>query len=197
MPIPERAKERISRPYDIRVTRSREALRGALLEMIVAKPLDQITIREITNRAGVSYPVFFRQFAAKEDLLADVATEQVRNLLSRSQPAFNRGAGNSLVDMCAYVSEHRKLWATLLTAGAHVEMRGEFSRIANEISNERPRTNPNLPPDLVTELVTNAIFDILTWWLRQDEDYPVGNVVKLLDSLVVRVYSRPISIDLE
>ncbi|WP_395396892.1 TetR/AcrR family transcriptional regulator [Novosphingobium sp. BL-8A] len=172
-------------------------MRGALLELIVTKPLDQITIREITRLAGVSYPVFFRQFATKEDLLADVATEQVRNLLNRSQPAFARGGANSLRDLCDYVAEHRKLWATLLTAGAQGEMRGEFSRIANEISNERPRTNPDLPPDLVTELVTNAIFDILTWWLRQEEGYPIGNVVKLLDSLVVRVYSRRIPIDLE
>jgi AcrR family transcriptional regulator len=195
--IPDRARERISRPHDARVTRSREALKTALLELIDTKPLDLITIKEITAQAKVSYPVFFRQFASKEDLLADVATEQVRHLLRHSQPAFERKATSSLDDLCRYVNDHRKLWSTLLTAGANEKMRAEFSRIANEIAESRPRANPALPADLVTELVTNAIFDILRWWLRQDEDNPVGNVVKLLDTLVVRAFTRPIAIHLD
>ena len=77
----QRAKERISRPHDARVAKSRIALRTALLELLNTKPLEQILIKEITTQANVSYPVFFRQFANVEELLADVATEQVRNLL--------------------------------------------------------------------------------------------------------------------
>ena len=190
-------KKRISRLYDARAVRSRAALRQALLDLIEVKQFEAIAIKEITEQAGVSYPVFFRQFASTEELLADVATEQVRNLLSRSRIAFERGATSSFADMCQYVEDRRALWAALLTTGASGAMRAEFSRIATQVADSRPRVNPALPPDLVTELVVNAIFDILSWWLRQSDDYPVGDVVKLLDEFVTRRFTRPIDITLE
>ena len=190
-------KRSIRRLNDARAVRSRSALRQALLELLEVRQFDQITIKEITERAGVSYPVFFRQFSDKEELLADVATEQVGALLDQAARAMNTKGEAALVSLCRYVEDRRKLWATLLTGGANAAMRSEFSRISNEISASRPRTNPDLPSDLVTELVTNAIFDILTWWLRQPDGYPIGNVVKLIDAFVVRVHTRPIKLDLE
>ncbi|WP_334183785.1 TetR/AcrR family transcriptional regulator [Novosphingobium sp.] len=190
-------KKRISRPYDARAQRSRVALRDALLSLIEEREFGSITIKEITAAAGVSYPVFFRQFSSTDALLADVATEQVRQLLGYSSDAFDPRYDGRLEEMCDYVHEHRKLWRPLLTGGASPAMRDEFARISAEFRSARPRANPLLPVDLVTELVTNAIFDILTWWMRQPDDYPIGNVVKLLDALIVRVYSRPIKIELE
>lgn len=196
MPISDRARERISRPSDARVTKSREALKAALLALIDLKPLEQITIKEIATHASVSYPVFFRQFATKEDLLADIAAEQVRHLLGQSLPAFVQDENNALLEMCDYVQNHRKLWSTLLTAGANSEMRREFSRIAGELGEEHDPVNPGLPTELVTEMVTNSIFDILSWWLRQDDDYPVANVIKILDTFVVQTYTKPLGMGL-
>lgn len=189
--------KRIIRPHDARVVRSRAALGQALLELIQQKDFHQITIKEITEQAGLSYPVFFRQFASTEQLLHDVATRQVRNLLEYTAEAFTSKGENQLEELCDYVDEHRTLWTSLLTAGASEAMRQEFARISDEIAASRSRTNPDLPPDLVTELVTNAIFDILTWWMKQPPDYPKGNVVKLLDALVVKPYLTRLKIDLE
>lgn len=190
-------KRGIRRLDDARAVRSRTALRRALLDLLEVRQFDQITIKEITEHAGVSYPVFFRQFSDKEELLADVATEQVGALLDQASRAMNAKDGAALLALCQYVEEHRKLWVTLLTGGANTAMRNEFSRISTALSATRPRTNPSLPPDLVTELVTNAIFDILTWWLRQPANYPIGNIVKLMDAFVVRVHTRPIKLELE
>ena len=190
-------KRRISRLHDARAVRSRAALRNALLELIDTREFSQITIKEIAEQAGLSYPVFFRQFASTDELLADVATEQVRKLLEHTNEAFDPNGKAQLKEVCEYVERHRKLWTSLLTTGASSSMRKEFSRISEEIATSRPRSNPALPTDLVTELVTNAIFDILTWWLRQPEDYPTGNIVKLLDALIVQTYQRPVPIELD
>ena len=61
-------------PTDARQVRSRNALTGALLALIEEKPFDQLTIREITGRAGTGYATFFRHYPTKEALLADVAS---------------------------------------------------------------------------------------------------------------------------
>lgn len=188
----EPARQRISNPYDARAQRSREALRSACLELIEVKSFETITIRDITTEAGVSYPVFFRQFASKEQLLENIAEAEVRQLLGLTRPAFeNEGATAPFEGLCLYVQAHRKLWTTLLTAGAASIMRREFMRISKEIAQGRPRSAPWLPLDLSAALVVGTIFEILAWWLQQPEDYPVENVRTLLEVFVTRGMKKP------
>jgi AcrR family transcriptional regulator len=188
-------KKRMSRPHDARALRSREALRGALLALIEARPLDQISIRDITVAAGVSYPVFFRRYASKEELLEDIATEEVRHLLALSLPIFEDEAQvESLWTLCRYVDGHRAQWTRLLTGGAAPAMRAEFIRIAREIGE---RGESWLPVELAAPFVVGGLFEILAWWLSQPADYPMGNVVKFLDALIVRSVIQPEGVELE
>lgn len=188
---------RMSRPYDARAMRSREALRTALLALIEEQPLDQISIRDITNQAGVSYPVFFRRYATREQLFEDIATEEVRRLLGLTQPIFEtQSPQESLRALCGYVNEHRALWTRLLTGGAATAMREEFMRIAREIGSTRERRNPWLPTELAAPFVVGGLFEILAWWLRQPEDYPVENIVTIIDVLIVRSTAQPVDVTL-
>lgn len=192
-------RSRLSRPHDPRALKSREALREALLRLLDERSFEQITIRELTTAASVSYPVFFRQFTGKEELLADLAAKEVHELLALSQPMVNDETRQKtgLLDMCHYVERRRSLWKTLLTAGAASAMRSEFARIAAEIGNTQPRANPWLPVELASSLVAAGIFEILAWWLNQPDDYPVRNVVKILDALVARPLTMPQDIRLD
>lgn len=186
-----------TQPDDPRARRSVEALRAALLELLKTRRFDQIEIKEITDAAGVSYRTFFRRFAGKDDLLEEIAAGEVRNLLMLGEAAMRGGRPErSVTDMCDYVQGHRKLWTVLLTGGGASAMREEFMRISREIAVSGPRINPWLPLDLAVTFVSNGIFDIFAWWMRQDEDYPIGNVVKLFNALIVDSAGRPRNISL-
>lgn len=188
----------MSRPDDARALRSREALRNALLQLIEERAFDQISIRDITARAGVSYPVFFRRYESREQLLDDIAAEQVQRLLTLTLPIFNaRMEGESLWALCRYVHEHRRLWRQLLNGGAGAIMREEFKRNALEIGAQQPASNPWLPPQLAAPFVTSGLFEILAWWMAQPDDYPIANVVKIIDALIVRLAVETVSIELD
>ena len=187
----------MSRPNDARALRSREALRASLLALVEEQPFHQISIRDITNRAGVSYPVFFRRYASKEDLLADVATEEVRNLLACAYPLLDETRqANSLHEMCAYVQGRRALWKSLLTTGAASAMREEVARISAVIGQTGPRRNPWLPVSLASSFVAAGIFEILAWWLAQPDDYPMRNIETFLYRLVARPTAIAQDVDL-
>lgn len=191
-------RNRLSRPHDRRAMKSREALRQALLALLNSRSFEDITIKDITSAAGVSYPVFFRQFASKENLLEDLAAREVHGLLALGQPLVEPGRPkNDFIDMCRYVEGHRALWKTLLTAGAASVMRSEFARISAEIGNTEPRANPWLPVELASSFVAAGIFEILAWWLNQPEGYPVRNVVKILIALVARPLTVPQDVRLD
>lgn len=180
-----------SQPNDVRVQRSVDALRAALLELLECKPFDQILIREITDAAGLSYPTFFRRFVHKEELLEDIAAEEVRKLLGLGHTALEQQlSAGSAEAMCRYVHEQRRLWKTLLTGGAANAMGEEFKRIAGEFSSVRPRANPWIPIDLALPFVTSGVFEILAWWMRQPDDYPVENVISLFDALIIEPAGR-------
>jgi len=195
-----RARQRMSRPDDARAIRSREALQAALLALLGECAFHEVTIRDITTRAGVSYPTFFRRYGTKEELLKDIAAGEVRRLLGATVPNMQRASPEeSLILLCGYVHERRTLWKALLTTQAAGAMRVELARIFAEIGNSQDleRKNPWLPVSLVSRFVASGVFEILAWWLSQEDDYPVRNVVTFLTQLIVEptLVSRDVKLD--
>jgi AcrR family transcriptional regulator len=180
----------MSKPHDARAVRSRLALREAVLGLVENKPFEQISVKEIVEAAGVTYPVFYRRYTNKDELWADVATDEVRRLLEHT---LELGTDTGLA-LCEFVAERRSLWSSLLASGASSVMRAEFARISIEIAARGPRANPWLPPELAAPFVAGGIFEILSWWLRQPESYPIARVALFLELLVIRTTSQPVEL---
>lgn len=181
----------------MRVQRTIDLLSNALLALLERNAIEDVSIRDITEKAGVSYPTFFRRFDGKEDLLNHIAAEEVRRLLGLSQQAIAKTPSEDSGQLlCDYVQVHRKLWKTLLNGGAAPVMREEFMRAANEIASSGQRANPWLPADLAVPFVTSGVFEILAWWMRQPEDYPEANVITLFDALIIDSVRKPRKIQL-
>lgn len=173
-------------PTDARQVRSRKALTGALLELLEQKPFDQLTIREITAAAGTGYATFFRHYPTKEALLSDVASEEIAGLLALSVPMLHEtNSYQSTLALCTYVAGHKQLWAALLTGGAASIVRQEFIRQARYLVPEGQPTANGLPADLGVVHGTGSTFDILAWWLAQEEDVPAETIADILHRLVI------------
>jgi AcrR family transcriptional regulator len=175
-----------------------EALRHSFLVLITRKQLDQITIREITDGAGISYPTFFRRYASKEKLLEDIVTEKVTSLLHLGRdPLDSASPSGRGEDFCRHIQQDRVLWSALITGGAAPFVREEFLRVSRDVGSTRQRVNPWLPLELATAFTTSGIFEILAWWMRQPQDYPIGNVIKIFDALIIDSVGRRREIQLE
>lgn len=59
---------------------TRKCLQDALIEIMVNKPFDKITITELVLRSGVSRTAFYRNYSTKEELLAELSNDCVRIL---------------------------------------------------------------------------------------------------------------------
>src|SRR3974390_2246858 len=89
---------------DTRLTRTRPALCSALLSLLEQKTFEQVSIREITARAGIGYATFFRHYPDKEALLNDLAARQIRQLLGMTLPIlYTVDSRSSATALCAYV----------------------------------------------------------------------------------------------
>ncbi len=69
---------------DLRIIKTQEQLQNALLELLDAKELKEITVKEICGKAGISRNAFYQHYRYKEDLfeqMVEKATERIRNSL--------------------------------------------------------------------------------------------------------------------
>ena len=180
-------KEKDDAPTDARQLRSRKALTGAMLELLEEKPFDQVTIREISTRAGTGYATFFRHYPTKEALLADIAAEEIADLLAMTIPVlYDLNSLESTKALCRSVAQQRKLWAALLTGGAAGTVREEFIRQARELARDAVRPESWLPADLGVVYGTGGTIDLLAWWLSQDEEsYAPEQIASILNRLII------------
>jgi AcrR family transcriptional regulator len=178
-------------PTDARQVRSRKALTGALLALLEEKPFDQLTIREITARAGTGYATFFRHYPTKEALLADVASGEIADLLERTIPIlYEADSFASTRALCVHVAEHALLWSALLTGGAAGIVREEFIRQARGLVDGAAPRDDWLPADLGVVHGTGSTIDILGWWLAQGGERPASRhspdeIATILHRLVI------------
>lgn len=63
------------KPEDRRVRRTRAALRKALVELVLDKGFQAVTVEEITERADIGRATFYAHYRDKEDLLVGIVRD--------------------------------------------------------------------------------------------------------------------------
>lgn len=173
-------------PTDARQVRSRKALTGTMLALLGEMPFDQVTIREITARAGTGYATFFRHYPDKETLLGDVASQEIASLMEMVLPILGSvSSGATTRALCRHVAEHRKLWFALLTGGAAGILRAEFIRQARDLVIGMVQPDSWLPADLAVVYATGSTVDLLAWWLAHEEGHSADQIAAILDRLII------------
>ena len=100
---------------DVRVERTRRRLQDALLELARERPLDEITVAEITARAGVNRSSFYQHYSDKETLLADALDAAAEAAAAMLPDHYEPPSGppQALVVFLQHVDEHAELYRSV------------------------------------------------------------------------------------
>jgi AcrR family transcriptional regulator len=185
------AHQKLYRPHystatDSRVLQTRQTLRRALLELIDSKPLEQISIREIATTAGVAYNTFFRHYTGKEELVKEIMTDELSQLIGLSATTLDASSSTEAARaLCHFVADRDALWCTLLTGGAANTLRDEFIRLLREEAPTRIASTAKLPAEIGIKLVAVGTLELLAWWLEQNDRIPVDQLAEIYEQFVV------------
>src|SRR5918994_952362 len=124
---------------DRRAARTKKALHGALMSLILRKGYEAITVQDIIDEADVGRSTFYSHYTGKEDLLrsgfqtlrAELA-EARRAAGARSDGRHNEPLGFSLA-MFEHASEYKHIYRALLGERGVVVAVNEIRRILLEI----------------------------------------------------------------
>ena len=103
---------------DRRILRTREVLGDALVNLILEKPFDSITVQDVLDRAGVSRSTFYVHYRDKNDLFLSDADEFFKGMatvLSRRRESSDRVA--PVRELFAHLEHAHDFHAALVAAG--------------------------------------------------------------------------------
>ena len=165
------------------MARTRRLLHEAMIDLMVEKGYDAITIQDIIDRADVGRSTFYAHFPDKRSLLLSrfeelevFLAEQQKASRSRTAPGepADRLLGFSL-PMFQHVAEHRRTWAAIAgrQAGSIVirQIEGILERIVERDigARARRRSASGIPPAVLTQFVVQSMLGLMTWWLDQPD----------------------------
>ncbi|PYJ08517.1 MAG: hypothetical protein DMF06_12615 [Verrucomicrobia bacterium] len=174
MPPSSRNLERLDKKEDQRVRRTRDRLGDALVELLVEKPFDAITVQHVLERAGVSRSTFYTHYRDKNDLfLSDVGEffEGMATALSRFGDKSERLV--PVQELFAHIGEARPFYDALVESGRMPDViqlgQAHFSRGIEQRLKEIPRAS-TIPPDrrsAIAHGLAGSLFSLLTWWIQR------------------------------
>ena len=168
---------------DRRITRSKRALRGALIALIEERGLDAITVNDLCERADLNRGTFYNHFHEKENLLTALENEvlaEVALLQARMQSvtlgdmlAF-RVAGRPvpvLVDLFEYLRGESDFLRAVLGSGGDVRFGPRLreavcENLVQNILHEKYRTNPTPFVCYYVAFYASAYLGIIARWVE-------------------------------
>lgn len=169
---------------DRRITRTRNLLQDALIELVLEKGYEPITIQEITDRANLGRATFYMHYKDKEDLLLTTLREGYQALVEQvDRVGDTPGRHFPLRVVFDYAAANRDLFLVLLhEAGkteayrqAHQFITGRVQRLM-----EQSRAALQVPAEVVSTYYAGALLSMVVWWLEQGMPYSSEEMENML-----------------
>ena len=124
---------------DLRVRKTREAIHNTFNSMICEMDYDQITIKELTERAQINRKTFYLHYNSLDDLLAELQDEIAENFIKRK---VSYGSMKDIRDLIRLFFEHAAnmplLHERLMCSGSYQPV---WEKINRRIMDYRRETN--------------------------------------------------------
>jgi AcrR family transcriptional regulator len=159
------------RKPDQRILRTRNRLGNALIALVLEKPIDEVTVQQVLNRAGVGRSTFYLHFRDKDDLFLsqlEDGLEMWTTALSKNQEKSRRVA--PVREFFAHVADARKLYDSLVDSGriqAFFDLaQGYFARgIARRLKEISPANPGQHELDACSHGLAGNLLSLLKWWM--------------------------------
>lgn len=172
---------------DPRAERVRAKLRDAALALAHERPVDQLTVADIVDRAGVSRQVFYQHFRDRDDAIAYAFTV-----------AFASAAGDFAGDPRArilalfdFAAEHRAMYRNVIPSAVTLRVvaafREELAPACEQIAAEGITAVTDiagLTAESVSRFLVGGFIEVLRSWMEdQDATDLRGRVTAALDTV--------------
>ena len=180
---------------DRRVQRTEQLLHEALMDLILEKGYDAITIQDILDRANMGRSTFYAHYRDKEELMLSGFQMQFdlfrREYLQSALPAADPvQAGRDLsLFFFRHAGTHRGLFKAMIgEQGGKIIQEHTLAYlttlIQDMIKTELSDRQKSLPVEILAYYIASSYLSLLTWWLDHDLPYTAEQMDTFYQRLV-------------
>ncbi|WP_438495194.1 TetR/AcrR family transcriptional regulator [Paenibacillus sp. IHBB 3054] len=176
---------------DRRIRKSQEAIKVAVIELMIEKKFDQITIQDISDRADISRRTIYLHYTDKFDLLDKLIEEHIDDIRelcdSTDDDADYVDAGLLWFE---YFESHSLFFSALLASKGSPFFRNRFLEFfLQELENKEPEgSNQGLTDgeNVEIQFLGAAIVGVVEWWFKNGMPLPPSFMAQRVGSLLER-----------
>ena len=176
-----------TRSVDPRIARTRQSLQEALFDLARERGLDEISVADIAERAGVNRSTFYQHYSDKDTLLAD-AIDAVVEAAGSEIPALTEISPEPpaiLLEYLRHVEQNAAVYARIF--GEHgspvvvARLRDRIQTIViDAVTTSHADTFGDIPSDVLAAGLSGSVLGVLEVWLARDPRPPVEVAVRWL-----------------
>ena len=159
---------------DARIVRTRRSLQHALFELARERAIDDVSVSDIAERAGVNRSTFYQHYSDKETLLADaldiVAEEAGAQLEGIDH--WSDEPPQALLDFLAHIEAHAALYARVFLEPGYgvvvARLREHVRAVVEDIAGQSEPQVANVPLEVVAAGVAGSIVGVIGAWLERE-----------------------------
>ncbi|WP_310551710.1 TetR/AcrR family transcriptional regulator [Paenibacillus glufosinatiresistens] len=161
---------------DRRVIKSQEAIKKSLLELMTEHSFEEITIKDIAERANVNRGTIYLHYLDKYDLLDQIIEEHIHNLreLCHSASDLTFQEGNYI--WFEYFADKHLFFSTMLTTKSAAFFRSQFLDLVIEEYHAEidvaEGKNQGLNEEIILQFFGAAIVGAVEWWFKNGMPLP-------------------------
>jgi AcrR family transcriptional regulator len=184
----------VSRRDDRRVQRTRRALRDALISMLPERVWDEVSVRDICERANVGRSTFYMHFQDKEQLLAGALSDLHATLREQADAAKkgSRGEMRFVRGLIEHAHEQRKLFRSVVGRRSGHVVQTRFRRMVLQLTSEE--LSLFIPAgwqrEATAHYVSGALVELLAWWVDGRSARSIDEIERLFHQLTMPALAR-------
>lgn len=169
---------------NVQVTRSKEWIYNALMYLLKKNAFRKVSIEDITKKAGVARPTFYRNFESKEDILIDQGRKIYERLMTDLESGIDAGDAtyDSIKKMIIVFDEYSELFEVfinnnleyLIFQSFEVEISSLLKKIFDVDKEDRYKA----------KFLEGALFSIVVEWIKNSKAESVEEMTKIIYNLI-------------
>ncbi|MEK3722612.1 TetR/AcrR family transcriptional regulator [Paenibacillus sp. FSL H8-0034] len=175
---------------DRRILKTQVALKKAVIDLMLEKNFDDITIQDLSDRANVSRGTIYLHYLDKFDLLDKLVEEHIDVLRETCREASELSFTESTLIWTEYFERNYSFFSMMLASKGAPYFRGRFlDLLIEELGNEANVTNgknEGLNEDLLVRFAASAFVGVVEWWFTNEKPVPHHVLAEQLGTLLER-----------
>lgn len=177
---------------DRRSRRTRQLLGDALVELMLEKHFESITVQDILDRADVGRSTFYAHYTDKEGLLLSQIEHIIHDMevYASESGSIHHGVLPSL-ELFRHVKQQRRLMQAFVWGrGAEIltqDFQGQISRLIEQNLNTLTGDAVafSVPVAVVAKFVMSTFLMLLRWWFDEDMRHTPEEMEEMFQKLVM------------